>query len=149
VLDHTRADAIMIGRAAQGRPWIFREIRHFLDHGKRAHPPALRDIRMVLTRHLDDLYGIYGENLGVRIARKHVGWYTRTLAGAEGFRARFNALETAAAQLAGIDDFLARLADRSAWRRLRRSWRGSTIFSPASPTVAHSQAPWKLWRHNE
>jgi tRNA-dihydrouridine synthase B len=114
VLDHTRADAIMIGRAAQGRPWIFREIRHFLDHGKRAHPPALRDIRMVLTRHLDDLYGIYGENLGVRIARKHVGWYTRTLAGAEGFRARFNALETAAAQLAGIDDFLARLADRSA-----------------------------------
>jgi tRNA-dihydrouridine synthase B len=109
VLDRTRADAIMIGRAAQGRPWIFREIRHFLDHGRCAPPPALREIRDVLRHHLDDLYGMYGEGPGVRIARKHVGWYTRTLHGAEGFRARFNGLETSAAQLAGIDDFLTRL----------------------------------------
>ena len=117
VLDRTQADAVMIGRAAQGRPWIFREILHFLDHGHRAPPPAPREIRDVLRGHLGELYGMYGEGPGVRIARKHVGWYTRTLAGAEGFRARFNALETAAAQLAGIDDFLARLADRGAWHR--------------------------------
>ena len=114
VLDRTRADALMIGRGAQGRPWIFREIRHFLDHGRHAPPPASREIRDVLRRHLDELYGMYGEGPGVRIARKHVGWYTRKLAGAEGLRARFNGLETALAQLAAIDDFLARLADRNA-----------------------------------
>jgi tRNA-dihydrouridine synthase B len=112
VLDRTRADAVMIGRAAQGRPWLFREIRHFLEHGRRMPPPALGEIRDVLRRHLEELYGMYGEDLGVRMARKHVGWYTRALAGAGSFRARFNALDNAAAQLAGIDEFLASSVDR-------------------------------------
>jgi tRNA-dihydrouridine synthase B len=111
VLDHTGADAVMIGRAAQGRPWIFREIRHFLDHGRRAPTSTAAELRAVLRRHLSELYGMYGEGTGVRIARKHVGWYVRTLNGAEGFRARFNTLETATAQLAELDDFLARPAD--------------------------------------
>ena len=114
VLARTGADAIMIGRAAQGRPWIFREIRHFLTRGRRAPAPALQEVRDVLARHLQDLYDMYGTFSGVRIARKHVGWYTRSLSQADGFRARFNGLETAAAQLAAIDEFFARLVDASA-----------------------------------
>ena len=114
VLDRTGADAIMIGRAAQGRPWIFREIRHFLTHGRRALAPTPREIRSVLARHLTSLYDLYGALLGVRIARKHVGWYTRTLAAADDFRTRFNGLETATAQLDAIDEFFARLAGESA-----------------------------------
>ena len=114
VLARTGADAIMIGRAAQGRPWIFREIRHFLTRGRRAPAPALQEVRDVLARHLQDLYDMYGTFSGVRIARKHVGWYTRSLSQADGFRARFNGLETAAAQLAAIDEFFARLVDGSA-----------------------------------
>jgi tRNA-dihydrouridine synthase B len=113
VLDCTRADAIMVGRAAQGRPWIFREIRQFLDHGRLSPPVSHREIRDVLARHLQDLYAVYGEVSGVRVVRKHVGWYTRALTGAEGFRTRFNSLETCEAQLAAINEFFIRLADRS------------------------------------
>ncbi|HQR52107.1 MAG TPA: tRNA dihydrouridine synthase DusB [Burkholderiales bacterium] len=120
VLERTRADGVMIGRAAQGRPWLFREIRHFLEHGRRAPPPATSELRAVLGRHLRELHDMYGEHLGVRIARKHVGWYLRSLDGATAFRARFNTLETAAAQLTELDDFLARQADHGGAQQDRR-----------------------------
>jgi len=112
VLDYTRADAVMIGRAAQGRPWIFREIRHFLKHGRVPRAPSVIEIRDALTLHLYDLYALYGEFTGVRVARKHVGWYTRSLAGMQGFRSRFNALENCGDQLTSIQDYFAELAGR-------------------------------------
>lgn len=107
VLDYTRADAIMIGRAAQGRPWIFREIEHFLQTGRELPEPSVEEMRAVLVRHLRDLHAFYGEHSGVRIARKHVGWYTRNLAGAGTFRENMNKLESAQAQLDAVDAFFA------------------------------------------
>ena len=76
VLERTGADAVMIGRAAQGRPWMFREISHYLATGERLPPPQVAEIRRVLGAHLDDLYAFYGEQTGVRVARKHISWYT-------------------------------------------------------------------------
>ena len=110
VLDYTGADAVMIGRAAQGRPWIFREVRHYLDHGTRLPPPAVAEVRDVILAHLDDHYAFYGEAAGVRIARKHLGWYTRDLAGAAGLRAEVNAAETTGAQVAAVQRFFDQLA---------------------------------------
>jgi len=110
VLDRTRADALMIGRAAQGRPWIFREIQHYLAHGRYLPAPPITEIRNVLIRHLNDLYAFYGEEAGVRVARKHIGWYVKGLAGAAEFRRAMNALETAHQQLAAVESFLAGLA---------------------------------------
>ena len=110
VLDRTRADALMIGRAAQGRPWIFREIQHYLAHGRHLPAPPITEIRNVLIRHLNDLYAFYGEEAGVRVARKHIGWYVKGLAGAAEFRRAMNALETAHQQLAAVESFLAGLA---------------------------------------
>ena len=86
VLAYTGADAIMIGRAAQGRPWLFREINYFLAHGRELEQPALAEIRALLSEHLAALYDFYGEYSGVRVARKHIGWYVRTLDGAASFR---------------------------------------------------------------
>ena len=97
----------MIGRAAQGRPWIFREIRYFLEHGRRSASPTMAELRTILMRHLCDLYELYGEFLGVRVARKHIGWYTRGLRGAEGFRTHFNGLETGHEQLAAVERLFA------------------------------------------
>ena len=91
VLRYTGADAIMIGRAAQGRPWIFREIRHYLDTGAHLPPPTVAEARAAIVAHLDDHYAFYGEAAGVRIARKHLGWYTKELAGGEAFRREVNA----------------------------------------------------------
>ena len=95
VLQHTGADAIMIGRAAQGRPWIFREIAHFLSTGEHLPPPALSEVRGWLLEHLGDHYDLYGEDTGVRSARKHLGWYAQSLPLSRGevalFRARVNA----------------------------------------------------------
>src|SRR5579859_3396027 len=110
VLDRTRADALMIGRAAQGRPWIFREIQHYLVHGRHLPAPPITEIRNVLIRHLNDLYAFYGEEAGVRVARKHIGWYVKGLAGAAEFRRAMNALETAHQQLAAVESFLTGLA---------------------------------------
>ncbi|HWQ38050.1 MAG TPA: tRNA dihydrouridine synthase DusB [Burkholderiales bacterium] len=112
VLDHTQADALMIGRAAQGRPWIFREIEHFLQTGRELPAPRVAEIHRVLVEHLQDLYAFYGECLGVRVARKHIGWYTKSLAGAEAFRQNMNKLEGADAQLAAVDAFFAGLAEQ-------------------------------------
>jgi tRNA-dihydrouridine synthase B len=113
VLDHTGADAIMIGRAAQGRPWIFREIEHFLRTGALLPPPEVREIHRVMLAHLEDLYSFYGEETGAKIARKHIGWYTKGLAGSASFRHRLNQLETTKEQVAAIDEFFTELLARS------------------------------------
>ena len=110
VLRHTGADAVMVGRAAQGRPWIFREIAHFLATGERLPPPTLAEVRDVLLGHLEALHAFYGEQSGVRIARKHLGWYAkdRPEHSAEqraAFRAVVNRAETAQAQLALTRDY--------------------------------------------
>ncbi|MEO8304286.1 MAG: tRNA dihydrouridine synthase DusB [Betaproteobacteria bacterium] len=112
VLDYTGADAIMIGRAAQGRPWIFREIRHYLEFGVHLQAPTVDEARAAIVEHLDDHYLFYGEAGGVRIARKHLGWYTKDLAGGESFRRAVNAVETIAAQLAAVHRFFDGLAER-------------------------------------
>jgi tRNA-dihydrouridine synthase B len=112
VLDYTRADAVMIGRAAQGRPWMFREIQHFLETGNRLPPPEVTEIQRVLVAHLHELYEFYGEVTGVRVARKHISWYTRGLAGSAAFRNAMNRLETRREQLAAVEDFFAQLAGR-------------------------------------
>jgi len=113
VLARTGADAVMIGRAAQGRPWIFREIAHHLGSGGAAlAPPATADVRGWLVAHLYDHYALYGEECGVRSARKHIGWALRSLPGGEVFRAEMNRIDTCAEQLARVADWLDRLADR-------------------------------------
>ena len=111
VLRLTGADAVMIGRAAQGRPWIFNEIAHYLRHGEHAAPPATRDVQRWLTEHLADHYSLYGEESGVRSARKHIGWAVRALPGGEAFRAVMNTLDDAAAQLRAVTTFFDHLAD--------------------------------------
>jgi tRNA-dihydrouridine synthase B len=105
VLDYTGADAVMIGRAAQGRPWIFREIEHFLKTGEKLPPPEVEEIRDVLIAHLHDLYAFYGYERGARVARKHIGWYTKGLRNSAVFRARMNTLEDAAQQLSAVREF--------------------------------------------
>jgi tRNA-dihydrouridine synthase B len=112
VLRATGADAVMIGRAAQGRPWIFSEIAHYLQHGERPVPPATRDVQHWLTEHLADHYTLYGEETGVRSARKHIGWAVRALPGGEAFRAVMNTLDDAAAQLRAVTTFFDHLADQ-------------------------------------
>jgi tRNA-dihydrouridine synthase B len=110
VLAHTGADALMIGRAAQGRPWLFREIEHYLDTGAALPPPDVREIHEVLRTHLLDLYAFYGEERGVRVARKHIAWYTGALADARLFATAMNQAQTGAAQLALVDRYFARLS---------------------------------------
>ena len=110
VLAATGADALMIGRAAQGRPWIFRAIAHHLATGQDLAPPLVLEVRRALLGHLQDHYALYGEHTGVRSARKHIGWYVRTLPGGEAFRARMNTLESAAAQWQAVADFFDELA---------------------------------------
>ncbi|RDU94793.1 tRNA dihydrouridine synthase DusB [Trinickia dinghuensis] len=105
VLAATGADAIMIGRAAQGRPWLFREIEHFLATGELLPPPRIAEIRQVMNEHLEDHYAFYGEYTGVRTARKHIGWYTRGLSGANMFRHRMNTLDTTREQLVAVNAF--------------------------------------------
>ena len=116
VLEYTGADAIMIGRAAQGRPWIFREIEHYLQTGEHLPLPEVAEIHRVLLAHLHDLYAFYGEHTGVRIARKHISWYTKGLAGSAAFRHAMNQLQTCGDQLAAVDEFFGELASHG--RRL-------------------------------
>jgi len=114
VLEYTGADAIMIGRAAQGRPWIFREIDHYLQHGTKLPPPSVTEIRDVLIGHLHDLYAFYGYERGSRVARKHIGWYTKGLKNSAVFRARMNTLDNAEMQLAAVAAFFDELLAHSA-----------------------------------
>jgi tRNA-dihydrouridine synthase B len=110
VLELTGADGIMIGRAAQGRPWLFREITHFLATGERLAPPTAREIAAVLVEHLDGLYDLYGDEQGARVARKHIGWTVRELPGGEGLRSAVNGISMAQAQRAAVNDYFERLA---------------------------------------
>ena len=110
VLEYTAADAVMIGRAAQGRPWIFREISHYLATGNHLPLPEVNEIHHVLVNHLHDLYDFYGEYSGVRIARKHISWYTKGLIGSAGFRHAMNRLQTTDEQLAAVNEFFISLS---------------------------------------
>ena len=112
VLVATKADAVMIGRAAQGRPWIFREMAHFLATGNHLAPPLVAEVRQLALDHLQDHYALYGEYLGVRSARKHIGWYVKALPGGDGFRQRMNLIESCAAQRVAVADFFDGLNER-------------------------------------
>ena len=105
VLEYTEADALMIGRGAQGNPWIFREVSHFLNTGERLAPPSLMEQHSVLKEHVTAVHAFYGAQNGVRIARKHVGWYLMEHDKDRQFRKVFNALESAEEQLQAIDHY--------------------------------------------
>ncbi|MBB3189343.1 tRNA dihydrouridine synthase DusB [Halomonas cerina] len=125
VLDYTGADAVMVGRGAQGNPWIFREIDHYLRHGEHLPPPGTRERAEVLRDHLLALHDFYGEHMGVRIARKHLGWYLAGDArfddtGRRALRRTFNGLDDAAAQCRFIDE-LFRHDPATAPRRVARA----------------------------
>lgn len=112
VLNFTGADAIMVGRAAQGKPWIFREIAHFMTTGMYLAPPLVAEVKRLLCDHLLDHYELYGEFAGVRTARKHIGWYVRSLPDGEAFRNRMNTLESCELQHAAVGQFFDELADQ-------------------------------------
>lgn len=112
VLEATGADAVMVGRAAQGRPWIFREITHYLATGEHLASPLVAEARRLLLAHLEEHYTLYGAVMGVRTARKHIGWYVRALPGGEAFRQEMNLIEETAAQMRAVAHFLDILADR-------------------------------------
>jgi tRNA-dihydrouridine synthase B len=110
VLDATRADAVMIGRAALGQPWLFRATAHYLATGQRLAPPLTLEVARATLAHLDAHHDFYGEAAGLRSVRKHVGWLVRGLPGGAAFRERFNAIQDAAAQRAALADYFAALA---------------------------------------
>jgi len=109
VLEYTGADGLLIGRAAQGSPWIFREILHFLETGQHFPAPPLSEVEQILSEHLDALHSFYGELMGVRIARKHVGWYLQSHDPGKQFRNRFNALDEALEQKDNIRQYFSGL----------------------------------------
>lgn len=113
VLDYTKADGVMIGRAAQGRPWLFREIEHFLKTGEKLPPPKVDEIYGILQEHLQDLYGFYGQDTGVKVARKHISWYTKGLAGSAAFRKAMNQLPDIDLQQQAVREFFDGLAEIS------------------------------------
>jgi len=112
VLDYTGAAGVMVGRAAQGRPWIFREIVHYLRTGEHLAAPLVREVSDLLLAHLDDHYRFYGDAVGVRTARKHIIWYTRRLEGGEGFCDHMNAIEDSAGQARAVEAFFRAHAER-------------------------------------
>ncbi|MFC3122653.1 tRNA dihydrouridine synthase DusB [Agaribacter flavus] len=112
VLDYTGADALMIGRAAQGNPWIFKQIHHYLTKGSILDKPSAQEQANVLIEHVKGVHNLYGEYSGVRIARKHVGWYLSQLDQGKSFRRTFNGLEDASSQLSSLNEFFSSLQDR-------------------------------------
>jgi tRNA-dihydrouridine synthase B len=118
VLRLTGADGIMIGRAAQGRPWLFREIAHYLESGHRVAPPSFSEIGSILTEHLEGLYDLYGREQGARVARKHIGWTVRGLPGGEQFRSAVNGVVDADEQMKALAGYFQRLADQDPLERL-------------------------------
>ncbi len=112
VLDYTGAQAVMIGRAAQGRPWIFREVDHYLRYGQWTPEPSLTEVRDILCSHLRELYGFYGDFMGPRIARKHLGWYLQTVSDSEAFRQAFNRMDSAQEQHDSVQHFFGQLIAR-------------------------------------
>ena len=105
VLQTTGADAIMIGRAAQGRPWIFREIHHYLETGRKLPAPEINEIQSIMNVHLLDHYEFYGEYIGLRTARKHIGWYCKGLRDSHAFRQRMNTADDCKTQLQMVNDY--------------------------------------------
>ncbi|WP_151981406.1 tRNA dihydrouridine synthase DusB [Acinetobacter guerrae] len=112
VLDYTGADAIMIGRAAQGRPWIFREIAHYLKTGQHLAAPDIAEVKQVLLGHLDELYQFYGEYSGCRIARKHIAWYTKGLRSSNEFRQNMYKVESTHEQAKVVEAYFTQLLDQ-------------------------------------
>jgi tRNA-dihydrouridine synthase B len=110
VLELTGADGIMVGRAAQGRPWLFREIAHFLTTGEHLAPPPVAEVGAALIEQLEGLYALYGSEQGARVARKHIGWTVRELPGGEALRCAVNKLDAAEAQRTAVNDYFERLA---------------------------------------
>ena len=137
VLAYTKADAVMIGRAAQGRPWIFREINHFLATGEHLPAPEVLQAKAWLIEHLHDHYSLYGEHTGVRTARKHIGWAVRGLPGGEAFRDEMNLLESSSAQLHRLGLWFDQLADA---HRLLPPARLPTPPSAANDALGQLQA---------
>ena len=119
VLDATGASALMIGRAAQGRPWIFREINHFLQHGERLAAPDQNEVQAILLGHLEALHQFYGEFQGVRIARKHVGWYMQDQPSGLEFRRHFNKLESSEEQHTCIREYFQRFSESTFAKKLK------------------------------
>ncbi len=113
VLEYTGADGVMIGRAAQGRPWIFREIEYYLSTGRKMAAPLVSEIHEVLIEHLHDLHGFYGRDKGEKIARKHISWYTKGLAGSANFRQRMNQIDNCEDQIAAVDGFFSQMTQAS------------------------------------
>ncbi|MDC9724847.1 MAG: tRNA dihydrouridine synthase DusB [Gammaproteobacteria bacterium] len=109
VLDYTQADAVMIGRAAQGNPWIFKQIHHYLTHGEYLATPKVAEVRQTLIDHLHTLYEFYGDYTGVRMARKHIAWYSKGLRNGNPFRQHMNTLELPQQQLDFTEQFFAKL----------------------------------------
>ena len=142
VLDYTGADGVMIGRAAQGRPWIFREIEHFLNTGEELPPPTVTEINQLCREHLLDLYNFYGEDAGVKIARKHISWYTKGLVGSAAFRRSMNQLATVDEQFAAVDEFFGQLADASARlvyeHELYEAQQSQSLSDPTNTTQPNS-----------
>ncbi len=114
VLGLTCADGVMIGRAACGRPWLFREIEHYLATGRHCAPPTAGEMRRTVLEHLEALYLLYGNEQGTRVARKHLGWYVKSLPGGEALREQVNRIEDAGAQLAAVERWFALLEARAA-----------------------------------
>lgn len=113
VLDYTGVDGLMIGRAAQGRPWLFREIAYYLKHNECLPTPEIAEVRALCHEHLEDIAAFYGPEAGARIARKHLAWYARGLSGAATFRSLVNQLDTVEAQKCALDEYFAQLGRRS------------------------------------
>ena len=138
VLQRTGADALMIGRAAQGRPWIFREVAHFLAHGTLLPPPPVRDVQRWLTEHLLDHHALYGETTGVRSARKHIGWAVKALPGGAEFRATMNLIDDCRLQIDAVGRYFDALAD---CHTLLPHWLDTPASSVAPGTPASSAIP--------
>jgi tRNA-dihydrouridine synthase B len=136
VLAHTGADALMIGRAAQGRPWIFREIAHFLETGAHLLSPTVAEARALISSHLADHYTFYGEDVGVRTARKHLGWYTESLHGGSDFRRAMCAAATTSAQFAVVTAYF----DALAARHERLPYRGAATARAGDPWAGEALA---------
>ncbi len=109
VLERTGVDGIMIGRAAQGRPWIFREIEHFLKTGEKLQEPSVMEVRDILIGHLHNLYDFYGEHTGVRMARKHISWYSKGQRNGGAFRQAVNRVDSIEEQLKMTEEFFERV----------------------------------------
>ena len=140
VLAATGADALMIGRAAQGRPWIFGEIDHFLRQGQHRPAPATADVRGWLLEHLNDHYSLYGDDAGVRSARKHIGWAVHALPGGGPFRAAMNRLERADEQYRALDAYLGELAQQHpVWPSLPPSDSSDPSSQPVDAAANHAR----------